>query len=277
MARQRNQQQIPRIVDLYPGALGRISDKHRIRLLPQQPGYEIPTNATFAQVLRYTDWYLRRGNSQPHYRYRRYQEVLGGLKPSGRRVAHVDIGCGAGLFSWVFLDWAKENNLAYDRIDLYGLDHSPAMIQLAQQMRVELMTHIADYPQLHYSNNINTMLQELTRHHQPATDYTVTFGHVLVQAPHGAIPGFARVIVHILELLDDQSSCAMLAVDARRAGIQFGQKWELLVNQLAGLGIQSKLETARRTIINNSNDAKIAWVSRAHSHGLPDGVDDLPF
>lgn len=266
MDSQRNQQPVPRIVDLYHGALGSIANEHRIRPQPQQPDYEVPANASFAEVIQHTDYYLRRGDNQPHYRYRRYQELFGGLKPSGRREAHVDIGCGAGLFSWVFLDWAKEHSLAYDHIDLYGLDHSPAMIQLAQRMRVELMTKIANYPHLHYSSNIATVLQELTRQHQQATDYTVTFGHVLVQAPDDAISGFARVIAHILELLDDQSSCSVLAVDARSAGIRFGQSWELLVNNLAGLGIQSKQETVRQTPINDSNRAKIAWISRAHGH-----------
>ncbi len=44
------------------------------------PNHVVPQNATFAQVVRYTDFYIGMGNNypnaQPHYRYNRYLGIL---------------------------------------------------------------------------------------------------------------------------------------------------------------------------------------------------------
>ena len=205
----------------------------------------VPADATFAEAVQNTNWFCWRRDTRPLYRYRRYREVLGAARPSGRRVAHVDIGCGAGLFSWVFLDWVRENNLAYENYEnvvLYGLDHSPEMIRLAQQMRAGLMVNIPNYPELRYTHRVDALLQLLTEHHRPTTDYTITFGHVLVQAPD-AIPEFAQVIAHIVQLMDDQSGCAVLAVDARGESSQLAQRWIGLLDRLSRLGIQHQQVT----------------------------------
>ena len=94
-------QPAPLIRDRYRGVLDQIMAQHRI---PQrEPSPVVPAGASFAEVVQNTDWFCWRNDSPPPYRYRRYREVLGHLTPSGRRGAHVDIGCGAGLFSWVFL------------------------------------------------------------------------------------------------------------------------------------------------------------------------------
>ena len=268
------QQLVPLIRDCYIDVLNKVMDEHNIPPRSERLDPVIPADVSFRIAVRYTDSYCgRRG--QQHYRYQRYREVLRHKQAPKPRQAHVDIGCGAGLFSWVFLDWAKENNLAYGHIDLYGLDHSPEMIRLAQRMRVGLMPNIANYPELHYTHNISTLLQELNARHSPATDYTVTFGHVLVQAPH-AIPDFARVIVHIMGLLDTQSNCVVMAVDALNASNQFAGNWNELLESLGRFGIQHKQITVRQTYINDSNRAKIAWLSRAPAE-VPDDVDDRPF
>lgn len=262
MVRVQSQQPDPLIQNRYSSVLDRIMAEHNIPSPLERPDYRVSADANFRMVVRHTDWYLRRGNT-PHYRYLRYQEVMriGAVGQRPRRQAHVDIGCGAGLFSWVFLDRGRENNLAYEKVDLYGLDHSPEMIRLAQQMRAGLMINIPNYPELHYTHRVDELLQLLTKHHRSDTDYTVTFGHVLVQAPD-AIPEFARVIAHIVQLMDDQSSCAVLAVDARGESRQLAQRWIGLVDRLSRLGIQHQQVAVQSAYRNNSSDAKIARLSR---------------
>ena len=190
----------PYIRDYYVDGIRQIMAERDIQPV-DSPDHVVLANANFAEVTQYTYWYVYRGDTQQDYRYRRYREVLGHITPSGRRVAHVDIGCGAGLFSWSFLDWAMENNLAYDRVDLYGFDHSVEMLNLAREMKTQLMQNIANYPDLHYVDNVDALLRELTEYRREATDYTVTFGHVLVQAHSSSvILDFVRVIVHIIKV-----------------------------------------------------------------------------
>ena len=257
-------QPVPLIRDRYRGVLDQIMAQQRIPHTQRRPPEAVPANASFAEVVQNTDWFCWQGDRplQQPYRYRRYREVLGHRTPSGRRGAHVDIGCGAGLFSWVFLDWDGENNLPYDRIDLYGLDHSSAMIRLAQRMRRGLMRHIPKYPELRYTHRVDALLRDLSQHHSTGTDYTITFGHVLVQASE-AIPDFARVVAHVVGLLDAQSNCVVLAVDAQRASDPFAQQWDALLARLSKLGIQHQQQRVRQTWINDDRRAKIAWLSSA--------------
>ena len=86
----------------------------------------------------------------------------------------MDLGCGAGWFSWVFLDWAAERGVGYDRLDLYGLDHCPAMLQLAQGARRRLLQYVPDYPVFHCSSEVDALCGLLTENHRENTDYTVT-------------------------------------------------------------------------------------------------------
>ena len=256
MVRVQLQQPAPFIRDCYRDVLEGIMAEHGIP--PRRdPSPTVPADATFAEAVQNTNWFCWRRDTRPLYRYRRYREVLGSTRPSGRREAHIDIGCGAGLFSWVFLDWGRENNLAYENIDLYGLDHSPQMIRLAQQMRAGLMINVPNYPELRYTHRVDALLQLLTEHHRPATDYTVTFGHVLVQVP-GAIPEFARIVAHIMALLDAQSSCVVMAVDALSAQVQFAQSWNTLLENLGQFGILHNQVTVQRTSINDARRARIA-------------------
>ena len=218
-------QATPRVRDLYFGVLDAIMNENNIGPLPQRPSHIVRADASFTEAVQHTDWWLRRNDSIPYYRYNRYRATLGGPQPIGdsrTRLAQVDIGCGAGLWSWVLLDWATDSNLAYDRIDLYGIDHSAAMITLAIFMRDKLVSNIANYPTLHYETDAQMLLQALTQNHQQPTHYVVTLGHVLVQAladssgpdAISAILNFTWVITHILRLQDRQSDCVLVTVDA---------------------------------------------------------------
>ena len=74
----------------------------------------------------------------PHFRYQYYHDALSlaitrlRFGPANRRVVHLDIGCGPGVFSWVIYDhMASQVTRDPSQVDYYGYDHSAAMIQLA--------------------------------------------------------------------------------------------------------------------------------------------------
>lgn len=260
-------QPFPHIQDLYFDVFNVIMHERNIALAQHQPTHIVRATASFAEVFRNTEWYCRRGDSQPHYRYRRYRDVLEGIKlPTGSYpIAHVDIGCGAGLFSWAFLDRMRDINVSLDRIELYGLDHSQEMINLAHRMRVGLTQNIPNYPDLHYARNAAALMQDLTDHHSNGTVYIVTFGHVLAQAHQHQpddIARFAQVITHICNL-DTQQHCVLAAVDAKGWGAAFAGGWNGLLTSLRTAGVEYKPFSVRRTPINDVNRAKIALLSRA--------------
>lgn len=250
--------QTPLAKDYYLDAIDAILAENGIAR--SDPGYIVSPDASFETAVRYTDWYCR-GNVRPnpHYRYDRYREIVGHWKPTGRREAHVDIGCGAGLFSWAFLDWAREAGLSHDSIDLYGLDHSTPMINLAHQLRERLAGQIPDYPILRYTDAVDTFLQELYIHHRARTDYTITLGHVLVQAQHpDAILDFTRVIAQVVGFMDIGSTCVLMAVDARLRPDPFAVGWDKLLEILGRSGIRHELSNVPITAINDPGCAKIA-------------------
>ena len=270
MVRRSQERPLPSIWDLYYGVLDRVMADHNIE--PQRVHHVVGPDADFPEVVQHTDWFLRRNgmqfdNYREHYRYDRYDGALGlvwNMRPGGgssHRKTHVDIGCGAGLFSWVFLDRARISEPQYDHVESYGLDHSPQMLRLAREMREVLTQYIPDdlNSLLRYTDDADVLLEGLTRNHHPDTDYTVTFGHVLVQAhTTDAILNFIRVITHILRLLDAQSNCVLIAVDARGRSDELTLGWNLLLENLAGAGVRYELFTIPETDINDSDCVKVA-------------------
>ena len=251
-----------RIKYLYKRVIRDIMKDHGISPSPQ--GYEISKEATFDEVVQYTDHYVGKGNDEqpkarPDYRYRRYKELLRGLTPSGQREAQIDLGCGAGLFSWVFLDWAVTKRLDPGLVELYGLDQCPAMLCLAQEIRSRLMRHIPNYPKLRYDHDPKSLLETLTKNHRKGTDYIITFGHVLAQAhtPED-VDAFTRVIVHILELMGARSNCMVLAVDARNAATPYAAGWSSLLKSLEDANIRHEQHEVRKTRINDNESASMA-------------------
>ena len=247
----------------YHGAIYRIMKEYGIGGSTSPPSHVVSANAGFKEVLQYTEWHVgyesrRQYGYQfmnPHYRYYCYRPVLDHRSVSGRRLANVDLGCGAGVFSWAFLDWATSQGIGYDRVDLYGLDHCQAMIDLAETLKNELSQEVTSYPDLHYCNDVDALLYQLTRYHSGGTDYTITLGHVLVQAHDDQdVRTFTRVIDRIIRLMDAQSSCALIAVDALGLGTDFATGWDKLLVSLKGSGIRSELESVPFT------GAKFAWL-----------------
>ena len=158
-------------------------------------------------------------------------------------------------------DWATSKGVGLEKVDLYGLDHSPAMICLAQEIRTRLMPDIPKYPKLHYGHNIDLLLQALKNNHQEGTNYIITLGHVLAQTQANIpadIESFAHVIVQILKLTDGRSDCYLVAVDARGGYRHFTDGWTSLLNNLESASITNEPHDVPTTIINNSNCARIA-------------------
>ena len=233
------------------------------------PGYVVMRDAGYTEVVQHTDYYVGKGNdtrlgNQRHYRYGRYRDVLWRhVKATEGRKAHVDIGCGAGLFSWVFLDLARRH-VGLDRVDLYGLDHNQAMIRFAHDIRSRLLQDIPDYPELHYSCDSELLMGKLIDNYRRGTDYTITLGHVLVQAQApGDIDTFTQVIAHILDLMDARSNCLMVAVDALHRSHEFAEGWNALLESLASANIRIEEVSRRGTAINEGSRPKIATLHPA--------------
>ena len=243
--------------------------EHGITTLTNRPSHVVQEDAGFTEVLQHTDYYVGKGNeanpgSQPHYRYRRYLEVLQQLEASTHREVNIDIGCGAGLFSWAFCDWATDHDVDPNYVALFGLDHSQSMIRLAYEVRDKLKQNIPSYPESHYCHKPEALLQELAENHHKRTDYTITFGHVLAQSHTDTdIDEFTDVIVHIRELTDPKSNCTLLAVDARQWSSEFVEGWNSLLKSLEDAGISYEQASVTTTPINDNNGAKLAWLNSA--------------
>ena len=253
------------VKDHYREVIKEIVARCGLKPLDKPPPSAVSATAGFNEALLHTDWFVHRGDSRPHYRYRRYRELLDYLETSGERcVANVDIGSGAGVFSWVFLDWASDHNLTFDHIDLYGFDHSEAMKNLAHLVRSGLTQYIDDYPTLRYSCDSNELVLQLTQNHAVGTDYVITLGHVLAQtyrSASGDIEKFADIIAQICKFLDDASTCVLIAADARGATPFFTAGWNLLLEGLTSAGIECEHKLVWPTSINDVNRAKRAVLS----------------
>ena len=253
-----------RLQDHYQEVLSEIVDEQNIQRV-RRPNHKVSANAGRIEVIQHTEWYVGgSGDSQPHYRYRRYREVMGRLAPGDGRKALVDLGCGAGLFSWAFLDWASERGMSYERLDLYGLDHCPAMLQLAQEIRSRLLRYLPNYPALHYGGDVDALCNQLTGNHIEGTDYTITLGHVLVQAhAPDEIKSFTQVINHIMGLIGPGRNCTLVAVDANRERIAFAEGWEALLSSLERVNVHHEELPISPTAINDNGRAKLAWLTLA--------------
>ena len=257
-----NTQPASRVQDHYQNVIREIMARYNLK--PRYSSPIVPANATFERVLVHTDWYVHTNDTRPHYRYRRYLEILNEhLTVPERRLIHVDIGCGAGVFSWVLLDWASAKGLKFDRLDLYGFDHCTAMMNLAQEVRGRLAQHIIGYPDLNYFCDIGVFCDKLTENHSQGADYVITLGHALAQTQSNTpddIDNYAKVMIHTLELTDSGSNCALVAIDADSARTKFNEGWISLMNSLTNAGISYEEQLIWKTPINDSGRAKFAWL-----------------
>ncbi len=236
------------IRDYYVGVIDRIMHARQIQPM-RKPSFFVLPDATFAQVVQNTYWYTHLGDTQPHYRYGRYSNVLARCIKSKRREAHVDIGCGAGVFSWVFLDWAQQHGIPYNNVDLYGYDQCQEMISLSQMIRTGLKPHVPTYPPLQYHYDIGTFINSVSTGRRNDTHYTITFGHVLAQSHDPrAIQDFTRIILNVLKSLGPMCSCRLIAVDARGWHSEFLEGWAQLLGCLTHAGVTYNLVDSSDTV-----------------------------
>lgn len=235
-------------------------------IVPSERDHNIPPDASFEHVLQYTEWHMgylnrrrRHSNARQHYRYDRYRSLLELIAISADEQAHVDLGCGAGVFSWAFLDWMTEHGIANSRVSLYGYDHCREMIRLSYMVRGRISRTIADYPELYYFQDIKSLTNRLELSSENSSrliNHTITFGHVLAQAHSpDAIQAYTKIISTIVDLMDPRSTCLIGAVDASGHFSEFLRGWKLLIESLISCGM------SLNSIQDKGADAQIALIN----------------
>ena len=151
--------------DCYERAIHDVMTDCEVKL--SERDHNIPADATFEHVLQYTEWhigYLNRkqrypNNAVQHYRYNRYRSLLERLAICEGQQVHIDIGCGAGVFSWAFLDWLTGHFIPHSSVTLYGYDHSQEMIRLSYMLKGRISQIISGYPSFYYYGDVSKRLR----------------------------------------------------------------------------------------------------------------------
>ena len=121
------------IIDSYVSTFNAIAQRYR----DEYSNAQIGPRDSLQKIIGYTRQYVVE-HTTPHFRYKYYHDALSfafmqlGFDPADRRVVHLDIGCGPGVFSWVVYDYmASQETRDSDQVRYYGYDYAAAMIQLA--------------------------------------------------------------------------------------------------------------------------------------------------
>lgn len=208
------------------------------------PPYDVSPDASLADVLQYTDWYAtERGNEEEHYRFGRYYNAIGkSLRGPGDKWAHIDVGCGAGLFWWAFLDWAAMRGIERSCITLYGYDACPSMVRLAWMLWYRLRGAAPDHPKFRYYHAIDAFIRKLAGARIDA-NCLITFGYVLAgNHSDDDIGVFQRIATTAVNSVLHGRSVYLLASDAtsdKHLG-QFEEGWEKLLSALQSVGVQGQ-------------------------------------
>lgn len=234
-----------RIRDMYMRVIRRIMAKYGIARAEVPPRWSVLPNASFADVLRYTDWYATKSD----YRFGRYYSAIGeALGSRAKKWAHIDVGCGAGVFSWAFLDWAAMRGIDFSSVTLYGYDACPQMIRLARMIRGKLKRNIHGYPDLHYHSDMASFVRKLARSRIDA-DCLITFGYVLAGNHNEKdIRAFQRIILALLNAVPKGKNIYLLASDTSYSTSEEG--WKKLLAALRASGVKSR----RSRLIRHSGD-----------------------
>ena len=211
-----------------------------------------------ADSLRKTIGYTRQfvvEHTQRHFRYRYYEDALCyackelRFDPADRRVVHLDIGCGPGVFSWVMYDH-QASRAARDpgQVDYYGYDHSAAMIMLAHLF----LERFPDQYEFHGFSDLGKIATALARQDFSRCDVVVTFGYALVQVRDNpaALDDFATLIAFLFP----SHSCIMVAADAHNnlaMRTAFDGQCDALKTALgtAGVALEDCVSPSQRSIM----------------------------
>ncbi len=185
-------------------------------------------------------------HSKEHFRYDYYRYVLSeSIKKfhfihRNKKLIHVDIGCGPGLFSWVVLDYMtayhgrNETNLHFM---LY--DHARSMVDLADLFwkRLSVTNRMDNY------SDVDDIQKRLRARKLSNCDVLVTFGHVLLQTKDNtrSVDDFACIIQNLFP----SNSCIVVAVDAYsgESRKKFRDACDNLRSILRKVGVYSKSRT----------------------------------
>ena len=190
-----------------------------------------------------------------HFRYQYYHDTLSlaltrlRFGPANRRVVHLDIGCGPGVFSWVIYDhMASQVTRDPSQVDYYGYDHSAAMIQLAHLF---LERFPVQY-EFHGFSDLVEISRALADEDFSNCDVVVTFGYALVQVRDNAaaLGDFATLIACVFP----SHSCIMVAADAHNNGAirrAFKGQCGALRTALSevGVALEERVSTAQGSVM----------------------------
>ena len=202
------------IRDNYIPAFNSIVPRHGQRPATAQIGPQ----DSLRETIGYTREYVVE-HTTPHFRYDYYRNALARalrllrFDPGDRRVVHLDIGCGPGVFSWVMYDhMVSLDTRNSDQVDYYGYDHCAAMIELAH-LFLELFP---DRYEFHGFSDLAEVRTTLLAQDLSNCDVVVTFGYALLQVRDNpaALDEFATVIAGAFP----SRSCIMIAADAHNDG-----------------------------------------------------------
>lgn len=231
------------IRDLYVQAIRAVMADKGIEPAATQPSPSVQPGASLTEALQYTEWYAtERENPKEHYRFDRYRRAIShALVYGGDKWAHIDVGCGAGLFSWAFLDWAANRGVECANVTLHGYDACAEMIRLAWMLRAKISPAAPCYPDLHYEDNIEAFIRKLGSKRIDA-DCLITFGYVLAGNHNDDdIHAFQRIAAAVLDAALPGRGVYLLASDATSAlhSGQFEEGWEKLRAALRTRGVHS--------------------------------------
>ena len=175
---------------------------------------QIGPGDSLRKTIGYTRQYVVE-HTQPHFRYKYYHDALScaftrlGFDLADRRVVHLDVGCGPGVFSWVMYDHvASQETQGPGQVDYYGYDHSPAMIRLADLFAGAFPVQY----EFHGFSDLADISMALADRDFSDCDVVVTFGYALVQVRDNptALGDFATLIACVFP----SHSCILVAADA---------------------------------------------------------------
>lgn len=198
------------IRDHYIPAFNSIARHHGERPTTAQIGPQ----DSLQETIGYTREYVVE-HRQAHFRYAYYQSALSlalrelRFDPADRRILHLDIGCGPGVFSWAMYDhMAAQDGRDSNDVDYYGYDHCAAMIELAHLF----LERFPDQYEFHGFSDLDEISTTLAEEDFHDRDVVVTFGYALLQVcgDPTALTDFSTLIARVFP----SHSCIVVAADA---------------------------------------------------------------
>ena len=230
------------IREAYVHAIRAVMAEQGVEGAEMQPPYDVSPDASLADVLQYMDWYVVQGGHE-HYRFGRYYNAIEKLlREPADKLAHIDVGCGAGVFSWAFLDWAATHGIKRSRITLYGYDACREMIRLSWMLRAKLSPAVPDYPDLRYAGDSDLFIRKLASKRIDA-DCLITFGYVLAgNHSDDDIAVFQRIAVTAVDGVLPGRKVYLLASDTTSEQLvgQSRQGWGKLLSALQSVGARTQ-------------------------------------